>query len=654
MASPTTTQTRSPLKETDANLRQVVPAGKKRVLELHRGDGEQGVSGGSVAIKRPRIERSRSIEGAVLVSKTAALRTLEQKTDSKVAPRELLEWQRNWRRIMKRDSKIYFDITEDADTAAGKKRVLDKRQEVLKRGFLSLGAEISQFFDNSNSIVITRRSTDAISSLPSTDVLYRAKKRYMKVWGYEKATRFLTNLDVDLEEIKEAVAVGIATPSLSNLLQNEKLYGPNDRDPRTKRDDTHYFKHPHVYMYDLWQIWSPIVILEWKQQDLNNKDRLPYPTLKYGTVGHCPFVGDRDADETAYKRVVRRYARDKANKKYALRLRMLYQNRAEPYPIMQDELIMLPHGCNDSRCAYKKCIEASREMVAKREAAEHSQDNSSRIEEVRNVDEAGRGTPAPAHGADAGATANPAVHEDIQPSVPQTNYAVPTTNTTSTANNSAVYKEPPTPRLKRPVLASFTRQDTEDLFPEDFCSSKRQSRVNFEIKASGVHQSNDAATSFGNGLGPTKASVTSKNIKSLSRMVVDRKQACAKPRKLVAAAIPRPASLSLLNGVQGQASTTTDATVSNTMQRSVNNTVSNASAQITAVNEAAANVPPQKSKPVAQRLPIEKSSGYCENCRVKYNSLYEHVQSEKHLTFAENPMNFEAIDSLIERLKFQF
>ena len=379
MASPTTTQTRSPLKETDTNLRQALPLAKKRVLELHGGEADNDASN---SLKRPKIERSRSIEGAVLVSKTAALRTLEKKGDGKVAPKELLEWQRNWRRIMKRDSRIYFDITEDADTAANRKRVLDKKENILRRGFLSLGAQISPFFDNSNTIVITRRATDAIHTLGSTDVLCRAKKRYMKVWNYDKASRFLTNLDVDLDEIKEAIDVGLPAPSLSNLLQNEKLYGPNDRDPRTKRDDTHYFKHPHVYMYDLWQIWSPIVILEWKQQDLNSKHNLPYPILKYGTVGHCPFVGDRDADETTYKRVVRRYARDKANRKYALRLRMIYQNKAEPYPIMQDEMIMLPHNCDDSRAAYRRCVEATREMTAKRDAEARSQNESSRIEEI--------------------------------------------------------------------------------------------------------------------------------------------------------------------------------------------------------------------------------------------------------------------------------
>lgn len=59
----------------------------------------------------------------------------------------------------------------------------------------------------------------------------------------------------------------------------------------------------------------------------------------------------------------------------------------------------------------------------------------------------------------------------------------------------------------------------------------------------------------------------------------------------------------------------------------------------------------QTAQPVKKET--VKNSGYCENCRVKYESLEQHIVSEKHLSFAENDLNFEAIDSLIENLRFQ-
>uniref|UniRef100_UPI0002250D66 DBF4 n=2 Tax=Saccharomyces cerevisiae TaxID=4932 RepID=UPI0002250D66 len=131
---------------------------------------------------------------------------------------------------MKRDSRIYFDITDDVEMNTYNKSKMDKRRDLLKRGFLTLGAQITQFFDTTVTIVITRRSVENIYLLKDTDILSRAKKNYMKVWSYEKAARFLKNLDVDLDHLSKTKSASLAAPTLSNLLHNEKLYGPTDRD----------------------------------------------------------------------------------------------------------------------------------------------------------------------------------------------------------------------------------------------------------------------------------------------------------------------------------------------------------------------------------------------------------------------------------------
>lgn len=40
-------------------------------------------------------------------------------------------------------------------------------------------------------------------------------------------------------------------------------------------------------------------------------------------------------------------------------------------------------------------------------------------------------------------------------------------------------------------------------------------------------------------------------------------------------------------------------------------------------------------------------SGYCELCRIQYNDLTKHVQSEQHLNFVGNDDNFLSLDTLI-------
>lgn len=47
----------------------------------------------------------------------------------------------------------------------------------------------------------------------------------------------------------------------------------------------------------------------------------------------------------------------------------------------------------------------------------------------------------------------------------------------------------------------------------------------------------------------------------------------------------------------------------------------------------------------------ETSPGYCENCRVKYDSFNDHIYSSRHRRFAADDRNFEDIDALIATLR---
>lgn len=531
---------RSPLKENDPNsktsIQQLGLLNKKRslnILEQEQND-------------RERVKYQRSIGGAVLITKQQGLKRAEQQ---KVTAKDLLEWQANWRRIMKKDSRIYFDTTDSPDISIHTKQKNDKRKDLLKRGFLSLGAKIISFFDTDVTIVITGRKISSYNSLSEKDVLYRAHKNgYMKIWYYDKATRFLKNLDVDLENT-EKLRQNVPS-TLSNLLETEKIYGPSDRDPKAKRDDIYYFKNSFVYLYDLWQIWAPIIIMEWRSSDINNK--LPYPTIKPGSFGRCPFTGDGSCDERSIKRILKRYKRDTLNESYALHLRLLYQNSAEPASLssvdIHNDLLIIPHDSLDSKQCYN--------MVLKQER-QHQNDEGNFI---------------------------------------QTDFHL---------SKKSSWKSPFLPHI-------LLKQETEDLANDDLC--KKKSRIPYEIKASGISPSLDSQ-SVGNGLAPTKASNLNKNIKNLNRLVVDRK-------------------------------------------------ISSATNCITATT-ASTNIKYQlqeTTKPLEYKSKLETqikrnsgklSSGYCENCRVKYDHLDDHIKAEKHRSFASNDLNFESIDHLIEKLQYE-
>lgn len=564
MASPTKQLTvRSPLKETDANQKGGTSRAATNELKrksLDKLEHEHGKK------KMKLAERSRSIEGAVLMNKQAALKKAEQ---HKVTPKDLLEWQHNWRKIMRRDTKMYFDTTDFPDTSTYTKQKLDRRKELLKRAFISLGAEITSFFDTDVTIVITRRTLKSSYSLPETDVLARAQKRYMKIWNYDKATRFLKNLDVDLETLEKSKNA-ITTPTLSNLLQNEKIYGPSDRDPRARRDDIHYFKYPYVYLYDLWQTWAPLITMEWKPIDLSDSQNLPYPSIKQGSFGRCPFIGDCNCDETSARRIIKRYKRDKLNKKYALHLRLLYYCDSTSQELSESDAkpMMIPHDYYNSSKAYQ-------------EAVGNDDVDDSLTAQFKSKSE--------------------------------TALIVASNKSKEFAPTQQILKPPAKGIWKTPALnaqISLSRQETEE-FADDLC--KRKSRIPQEIKASGMNQSNDGATSFGNGLAPTKSSVLNKNMKSLNRLVIDKKTST---RAL------KPLETSVIS----------------------------ASANTIDVQKKEESLKKEKKVVEAKKQEAKLGGGYCENCRVKYESLERHVRSEKHQSFAQDELNFEAIDSLIEKL----
>lgn len=694
------TASRSPLKETDANSKKshnkylYMDSNKEKLqppmLSFSGNNTSMGNTTSSIRINKKRniealsgfkdiqrikkknVERSRSIEGAIRLNKNGTVSS--KKTESKTVQNELQDWQNDWKKIMKRESIIYFDTTDDVETTKHNKIKLEKRANLLKKGFLYLEARIRDFFDSNVTIVITKRNTEKLYSYGSNDILVRAKRNGMKVWDYKKAARFLKNLDVDIDKLDSLEN----DTSLSNLLENEKLYGPNDRDPKTRRDDVYYFKNSYVYMYDLWQFWAPIITLEWKQNGLQPLDpkKTPYPILKYGTFGRCPFIGDGNFNEMTQKRVFKRYHRDKLNKKYALRLRKLYQYEATPNNQEKSKYqtyVVIPHDCLDSS---KAALEwqnktnsgnigfsnSSSEMMEPHNIIEIKEDSTSIQPDIEHIETTYDN------------------NKTISNSILDKSKVISTnkfkTSIDTSHENHKLYKDEEKHDIiipEKDLTLLLRREETEEI-PDDLGNNRPDVSRNFDIKASGVHQSNDLATSFGNGLGPTRASVTNKNIKNLSRMVVDRKLGVGK-RKLrnsetIVEELTEPDNSyskttevgytkDMLLGIANKQ--TTSANIPTATQLSHNTatvlpiditepTIKKSKNEISVENSKTSGKKFNLSKTRPAKEPAVKNPGYCENCRVKYDDLEYHIHGERHQSFASMSENFELIDSLIEKL----
>ncbi|OMJ26070.1 Hsk1-interacting molecule 1 [Smittium culicis] len=58
-----------------------------------------------------------------------------------------------------------------------------------------------------------------------------------------------------------------------------------------------------------------------------------------------------------------------------------------------------------------------------------------------------------------------------------------------------------------------------------------------------------------------------------------------------------------------------------------------------------------KKKTIPSRQPAASRPGYCENCKVKYEDMYDHVQSSSHRAFANTASNWTDLDDLLSTIQ---
>ncbi|CCF57029.1 hypothetical protein KAFR_0C00330 [Kazachstania africana CBS 2517] len=254
--------------------------------------------------------KEKSLAGSVLANNNSKKSTKWDK---------LLSFQEEWKIKFKNGVKIFFDNNSLASKNRNLVQQLNKKGAYFQKKFRLLGANVVPYLEENVEVVISERSSSNITN-------FRA---HMKVWDYNKLERFFQNLDTDL----------------THLIENSD----------ETFDFIEYFEtSPHIYMFDTLQRYRPLICRKWEVSFLNKSKVPPYPTLKHGTYGRCPFIGDMSVNENAPERITKRYNRDKSNENLALRLRKIFSKSAKPdiNRINSPKLIIIPNNHLNSKISF--------------------------------------------------------------------------------------------------------------------------------------------------------------------------------------------------------------------------------------------------------------------------------------------------------------
>ncbi|RFU35132.1 hypothetical protein B7463_g1190, partial [Scytalidium lignicola] len=165
----------------------------------------------------------------------------------------------------------------------------------------------------------------------SSDVLLRARELGIKIWALEKLQRMMTTMfDTDTyggyeqghsHNTRGNSFQGTTTVSrtareadLSQLLRNERINGPSDRDPTVITKEMVYFKGPFIYVHDMDEKLKPIMVREYSK--VQHKEDGDWPQFRSVSGGKCPFVEEVDYEEREREKM--RYQRQQEREKIAI------------------------------------------------------------------------------------------------------------------------------------------------------------------------------------------------------------------------------------------------------------------------------------------------------------------------------------------------
>ncbi|TVY35257.1 Hsk1-interacting molecule [Lachnellula subtilissima] len=138
----------------------------------------------------------------------------------------------------------------------------------------------------------------------NADVLHRARELGMKIWALEKLQRMMTTMfDTDTgyqtahghntrSNAVQSTNDPRNTADLQQLLRNERINGPSDRDPTVVTKELSLFKGPFIYVHDIDEKQRPIMVREYAK--VSHKEDGDWPQFRSVANGKCPFVEEVD------------------------------------------------------------------------------------------------------------------------------------------------------------------------------------------------------------------------------------------------------------------------------------------------------------------------------------------------------------------------
>lgn len=144
----------------------------------------------------------------------------------------------------------------------------------------------------------------------NADVLHRARALGMKIWASEKLERMMiTMFDTDTgvhithghntrsittQNNTTTIPRSNREADLSQLLRNERINGPSDRDPTVAIKEMVIFKGPFIYIHDIDEKQKPIMVREYAK--VSHKEDGDWPQFRSVSHGRCPFIEEIDDD----------------------------------------------------------------------------------------------------------------------------------------------------------------------------------------------------------------------------------------------------------------------------------------------------------------------------------------------------------------------
>lgn len=161
----------------------------------------------------------------------------------------------------------------------------------------------------------------------SNDVLHKAREMGKKIWTLEKFQAMLAVLfeGVDTDQGRYAFRPSQARashyglskqshePDLHQLLHNERINGPSDRDPAAVTRDLVYFKGPFIYIWDMDEKHKPIMVREYLK--VTSKTDGEWPQFRSVANGRCPFIEEIELPPERHHARLRERCRTRATRR---------------------------------------------------------------------------------------------------------------------------------------------------------------------------------------------------------------------------------------------------------------------------------------------------------------------------------------------------